>query len=221
MKNVLIDRATDWSMMTEPAPQWRADRPVRAIVTGAAGGIGAVFARTLAARGAAIAVADWDEVALARIRHEIGAIAIRCDILDERSVRAMFEAAEHALGHVDLLINAAGDGYVRTLGVMRASREFARRPRSERAYIVNLAAQPDAGAAGFEYAGSQVAFSRLSEGLARAIENSELKVLTLDLSGESAVVSDLAEQLVNQLLAGSPERDADAADGGIDRYPTD
>lgn len=201
--------------MTEPAPQWRADRPLGAIVTGAAEGVGAAFARALAARGAALVVADWDEVALARIRQETGATAIRCDILDERSVRAMFEAAERDLGHVDLLINAAGTGYVRTLGVMRASREFARRPRSERAYIVNLAAQPDAGAGGFEYAGSQVAFSRLSEGLARAIENAELKVLTLDLSEAPAVISDLAEQLVNQLVAASPDRDPDAANGGI------
>lgn len=203
----------EWSMMNEPVSQRRPERPLRVIVTGAAHGIGAELARAMSRRGASLVVADRDEVALARLRHELDAVAVRCDILDERSVGALFEAAENALGHVDLLINAAGTGYVRTLGVMRASREFARRQRSQQAFIVNLAAQPDAGGSGFEYAGSQLAFSRLSEGLARAIENRNLKVMTLDRIDDQAVISDLAEQLINQLTADYRERGGDACQG--------
>lgn len=185
-------------MINEPASNWRAERELRVIVTGAASGIGAAFAAAMAARGAKLVVADRNELALARIRHELDATAVRCDVLDEQSVAAMFDAAEAELGRIDLLINAAGTGYVRTLGVMRASREFARRAHADRAYIVNLAAEPDA-AGGIEYAGSKLAFNRLSEGLARAIESPGLKVLTLDRIADDAVIADLADQLVNQL----------------------
>ncbi|MEO6432351.1 MAG: SDR family NAD(P)-dependent oxidoreductase [Sphingomicrobium sp.] len=200
-------------MMIDPALYRRVDRPLCAIVTGAANGNGAAFARALSARGASLVIADCDEVALARLRPEIGATAVRCDILDERSVGNLFTVAEEVLGHVDLLINAAGNGYIRTLGVLRASREFARRPRTERAFIVNLAAQSDPGTVGFEYAGSRIAFSRLSEGLARAIENDELKVFTIDRIEEDSAISDLAEQLVGQLTVVSSEAKGDVAQG--------
>lgn len=191
--------SNEWTLMIELAPNRRAERPPAVVVTGAANGIGAALARAMAARGATLVLADRDEVALARIRQELDAIAIRCDMLDEQSVSRMFRSAEAELGHIDLLINAAGTGYVRTLGVMRASREFARRPRSARAFIVNLGAQPDEGSGSFGYAGSQLAFSRLSEGLARAIESPELKVVTLERIDEEAAISDLAEQLINHL----------------------
>lgn len=186
---------------SERQPENLVNRPMCVIVTGAASGVGAELTRALSARGAALFLADSDEVALARLRHEIDAPAMRCDVLDELSVGALFEAAEAALGRVDLLINAAGRGYVRTLGVMRASREFARRRRDERAVILNIAADPDLDGEGFEYAGSQVAFTRLAEGLARAIEGPELTVLTLERIDQPAVIADLAEQLTTQLFS--------------------
>lgn len=185
-------------MINEPASKWRAEQELCVVVIGAASGIGAAFAAAMAERGARLVLADRDEMALARLSHELGAATVNCDVLDERSVAAMFDSAEAELGRIDLLINAAGTGYVRTLGVMRASREFARRPRTDRAYIVNLAAEPDA-AGGIEYAGSTLAFNRLSEGLARAIESPELKILTLDRMSDEVLIADLADQLVSQL----------------------
>lgn len=177
------------------------ERALCAIVTGAAAGVGAELARAFAARGAIIIIADRDEVALARVRHDLAATAILCDVLDERSVTSLFDVVETAHGHIDLLINAAGSGYVRTLGVMRLSREFARRPRNERAVVVNLASRSDEGNDGFEYAGSQIAFSRLSEGLARAIETRHLEVLTIErVAGRDNAV-DLADQLISRLSA--------------------
>jgi len=189
----------DWKIMTEPATQWRSARNACAIIIGAAHGAGLQFAHHLAARGVQLLLVDRDEIALARVKQDTGGAIVQCDVLDERCVAEMFETAEAMFGHVDLLINAAGTGYVRTLGVMRASREFARRPRLSKAFIVNLAASPDSNGGPFEYAGSEVAFSRLADGLARAIENSELKVLTLGRISNEAEVADLSDQLLRKI----------------------
>ncbi|MGH6659339.1 MAG: SDR family oxidoreductase [Sphingomicrobium sp.] len=185
--------------MTKPAPRWRVERPLCAIVSGAANGVGAHFARNLAARSIELLLTDQDEVALARIRQETGAAALHCDILEERCVTAIFDRAEDRFGAANLLINAAGTGYVRTLGVMRLSREFARRPRRDKAFIVNLAASPDTDDGPFSYAGSELAFNRLADGLARAIEEPGLRVLTLDRVDRPEAVADLVDQLLREL----------------------
>lgn len=84
----------------------------RAIVTGAATGIGRATAVRLAADGATVAVnfigdrAPADEV-VAEIGD--GAAAIEADVSSEKQVAALFNEAERALGgHVDLLVNNAG-----------------------------------------------------------------------------------------------------------------
>ncbi len=83
-----------------------------AIVTGSAGGIGAVTAQVLASEGAAVVVADIDaERATAhaeRLRSAgARAIAIGVDIADETSVRAMVAETVDAFGRIDLLHNNA------------------------------------------------------------------------------------------------------------------
>lgn len=187
--------------MSDDARPWRAEIPIRAIIVGAADGVGAQFARALAALHVRLVLADRDDFALARVRHELGGTAIHCDVLDERSVAHLFDEAESAIGPADLLINAAGTGYVRTLGVMRSSREFARRDRTSATFILNLASAGARDGPTFGYAGSEIAFSRLAEGLAKAIESSELKVLTLERLDTPEAITDLAEQLVRELTS--------------------
>jgi NAD(P)-dependent dehydrogenase (short-subunit alcohol dehydrogenase family) len=90
-----------------------------ALVTGAAHGIGRVIAQRLAAEGAALALVDLDEAgaaATAAAVREAGgrAFATRADITDMGAIAAAVEAAEAALGPIDILVNnaaytAAGD----------------------------------------------------------------------------------------------------------------
>ena len=85
-----------------------------ALVTGAAGGIGAACARALAREGAAVALADVDLAAAQREADAIvaeggRAIAIAVDLADEASVIAMVDAAVERLGGLDILHNNAAD----------------------------------------------------------------------------------------------------------------
>lgn len=84
-----------------------------ALVTGASQGLGAGFAATLARAGARVAVAARQAGKLADLRRSIEdaggtAHAITMDVTDAGSVRAGFDAAEAALGPVDVLVNNAG-----------------------------------------------------------------------------------------------------------------
>ena len=81
-----------------------------AIVTGAAQGIGAVYARALAAEGASITLADrLDGAPLAREIEAAGgrARAVETDVTDSGSVREMVEGTLEAFGRVDILVNNA------------------------------------------------------------------------------------------------------------------
>lgn len=199
--------------MKDAARPRAGNRTVCAIVTGAAQGSGERFANALAAKGVQLMLVDRDEIALARLRHDIGAIALTCDVLSDEGVNGMFGLAEERFGHIDLLINAAGTGYIRTLGAMRASREFARRPRRRRAYIVNVSAQPD-GDGPFSYAGSELAFSRLANGLADSIQSPDLRILTLERIESAEAIADLVEQLCRQIAAFDDEEGTVRDKGG-------
>ncbi len=77
-----------------------------AIVTGAAKGIGATFARALAQQGAAVVVADRNESGK-EVADGIGGTFIRTDVSDPDSVQAMAEHAVERFGGIDYLVNNA------------------------------------------------------------------------------------------------------------------
>ena len=85
-----------------------------AIVSGAAGGIGAACATALAAKGFNIAVnysssADQAEIVAADCRtSDVDAIAIQADIADDTACRRLVDETITAWGRIDLLVNNAG-----------------------------------------------------------------------------------------------------------------
>ena len=95
---------------------WRISRRIdlggrNALVTGAARGIGAATALTLAREGANVAVADLlpTQDTLNRIEG-MGrkGVSIRVNVADSNQVRGMVSDAINNLGHVDILVNNAG-----------------------------------------------------------------------------------------------------------------
>ncbi|HEY4317130.1 MAG TPA: glucose 1-dehydrogenase [Herbaspirillum sp.] len=81
-----------------------------AIITGAAQGIGAEYARALAAEGAAVIVADVSDanpVAAAIVQNGGKALAIHCDVTDAASVKSMVAVALERFGRIDILVNNA------------------------------------------------------------------------------------------------------------------
>ncbi|MGK5631836.1 2,3-dihydro-2,3-dihydroxybenzoate dehydrogenase [Streptomyces sp. URMC 123] len=84
-----------------------------ALVTGAAGGIGAAVVRALGERGAAVAAVDRDAARLDDIVEKMAADGLRttafpADVADSRSAERVVDAVERTLGPVDYLVNGAG-----------------------------------------------------------------------------------------------------------------
>jgi len=79
-----------------------------ALVTGGAKGIGAATAKRLAAEGATVVVADFDEVAANDTAQEIGGHAVGCDVTKREDVEAAVDAALARGGSLDVLVTCAG-----------------------------------------------------------------------------------------------------------------
>ena len=76
-----------------------------ALVTGGGKGIGAAVSRALAGMGATVHVNyRSDSAAAEQVAHEIGGVAVKCDVSDGAAVEAMIKA----IGRVDILVNNAG-----------------------------------------------------------------------------------------------------------------
>lgn len=82
----------------------------RAVVTGAASGIGRAITAELVARGARVLMADVNEALLAEATAELGGDVLwqRCDVSDHAAVEALAERARAEMGGADLVFANAG-----------------------------------------------------------------------------------------------------------------
>jgi len=94
-----------------------------ALVTGAAGGLGAPIAEALAARGARVVLSGRNEEALEEVRRDLdvkGAdvAVVAADLADRDQLLALASRAEQPFGPLDLLVNNAGQELVSAFAAM-------------------------------------------------------------------------------------------------------
>jgi NADP-dependent 3-hydroxy acid dehydrogenase YdfG len=156
---------------------------LRVLISGAGSGVGLACARAFAERGAELILTDVDAAALEQATRELGAFARTCDVCCEASVGAFSADVLRMVSSVDVLINAAGRRYVRTLGMMRMTRAFLPAMIAERTEtdVINIAAVGGLvpGASQFPYAASQEAFDRLSEALAFEVRGTNVTITSI------------------------------------------
>lgn len=130
-----------------------------AVITGAAGGIGAALARALLAQGCRLALADIDGDGVAALATELGGAprvtAHQLDVRDREAWRAFAEQVGQEHGGADILINNAGVTVFGTLrdqtdeqvdrvldvnlrGVVLGCRAFTEQLVERRGHLVNL-----------------------------------------------------------------------------------
>jgi rhamnulose-1-phosphate aldolase/alcohol dehydrogenase len=107
-----------WALEEAKLRRMPAPKPVVgkvALVTGAAGGIGAASAKRLLAGGACVLLTDRDATTLAEAGKQLAAAfgrdAVRtavCDVTDEAQVRAAFDFCAVEFGGLDILVANAG-----------------------------------------------------------------------------------------------------------------
>jgi NAD(P)-dependent dehydrogenase (short-subunit alcohol dehydrogenase family) len=86
-----------------------------AVVVGGGSGVGRAVAKALARQGANVVVADFDRPRMERTLEEIlelgtdeAAIALATDVRNDGSVRSLARDSIKSMGHVDIVVNAAG-----------------------------------------------------------------------------------------------------------------
>lgn len=156
---------------------------LRVLISGAASGIGLACTHAFAERGAELILCDTDGTALTQVGDGPGAFTRYCDVISEASVAVFAAELAEAFGSIDVLINAAGAGYVRSLGMMRMS--MAMLPRLRKAagqrLIINVVPVDGFAFANgiFPYAGSAESFQRLSDALKEQTKGSSIHVVTM------------------------------------------
>lgn len=153
------------------------------LISGAGAGVGLACARAFAERGAELILSDVDAASLDQAARELRAFARTCDVCCEASVGSFAADVLRTVSSVDVLINAAGRRYVRTLGMMRMTRAFVPAMIGERTEgdVVNVAPVGGfvPGASQFPYAASQEAFDRISEALAFEVRGTRVTVTSI------------------------------------------
>lgn len=183
------------------------------LITGASTGIGAEVARTLAAKGAKVAIAARRQDKLDAVRAEIATLggdirAYAMDVTDKHQVKAVVEAVVQDFGRLDVIINNAGIMPIRPMsevntdewdamidvnikgtlyGIAAALPLFL---AQQSGHIINLSSVAGIkvfAPGGTVYSGTKFAVSAISEGLRMEVGNA-VRVTSIE---PGAVESDL------------------------------
>lgn len=79
-----------------------------ALITGAASGLGEQTARTLAEKGARLALLDLNKAATEKLAKTLGGVAIECNVSEAGSVEKAIEKTVAEWGEIHIAINCAG-----------------------------------------------------------------------------------------------------------------
>lgn len=79
------------------------------VITGGASGIGAAFVRGFIENGAKVAFLDLQEAAGTALADDLGAMFVRCDLLDIAALRDALDKIRAALGPAAVLVNNAAN----------------------------------------------------------------------------------------------------------------
>jgi NAD(P)-dependent dehydrogenase (short-subunit alcohol dehydrogenase family) len=159
------------------------EKKMRILVSGGAGGVGLACAEALAGEGVELILCDTDGFALTDAARRLNAFARYCDAIEENSVAIFAAEIAEKFSSIDVLINAAGRGYVRAVAMMRMARAFMPllRRASGRRMLINVA--PAGGFVSsdgmFPHGSSVGAFERLSDALAEQVRGTSIDVATI------------------------------------------
>jgi len=88
---------------------------IHALITGAAGGIGAACAHRMAGEGAQLLLADVNGEAAKSLADKLGQASVQADVTRAADIDRMFELAYQRWGRLDVLFNNAGIAEARRL----------------------------------------------------------------------------------------------------------
>lgn len=162
----------------------------RVLVMGGASGIGRALAEHLAEQGAELILADYDGPALNATAAAVGARGIFCDILSEASIEVFCAYLATRFDSIDMLVNAAGMQYVRTICMVRMSvamlpllRRSTKCPQILSVASADHFARP---ASPFPYASSRESFFRCNDALSKRVSDSRISVSAIVLEDGEA-----------------------------------
>src|SRR5207302_2015029 len=157
--------------------------PPRVLIAGGGGGVGLACAEALAECGADLILCDTNGAALTQAAERFHAFSRYCDLIADNSVAVFAAEIGDKYPSIDVLINAAGQGYVRALAMMRMTRAIMpmlRRGGSRR-LVINVA--PAGGFLSsdgmFPFASSLPAFERLSDAIAEQTKGTSIEVVNI------------------------------------------